>query len=164
MDTVSGETFAPGYQNKGVCQRACVGFNAPYRPPASVSKDSSAVDLRGYAKLHKIALGDCRTTKELYLAITTGELPRKPKKSEAHKKAFLQGLSPKNVPAKEVMDTAGKKLESVRTFAEATATYRVEKSDADGLFHVFNQKTKHMHKKGFKKQADCEKAAAKLND
>ena len=50
-----------------------------------------------------------------------------------------------------------------KTTRKPTPLYRVEKSDGDGLFHVFNTKTKYMYKGGWPNKAQCEKACEKLN-
>ena len=132
MDTVSGETHGPGHKNKQDCLRQCQGF-VPAPGAGPITQDSSAVDMRAYLNKREIDQGDCRTTAELYHLITTGELPKKPKRVTRK-------------PAAKAPAKPGK---------------RPEKNDKDGLWHVFNMTTRHMYKRGYQTKAQCLEACKK---
>ena len=145
MDTVTGETYSPGYQNKGVCSVACETFVAPYTAVRLVTPDSSAVEMRTYARTHGIDLGDCRTREQLYSMITKTpeEIPKDVKKADDFEEMK------KSDPYADI--PTGKAL-----------TYLPKK--VDGQYYVYNSKTKRMRRKGYALRVDCLQACAKLNE
>lgn len=157
MDTRTYETHGPGHKNKQDCLRQCEGF-VPKEP---LSAESSAVTMRAYLNERGIDQGDCRTTEELYHLIETGELPGKATKKNPEKRSVLQGIAEASRPSGA--ETKKIFLPNVKALAKPSKQYRPEKSDKDGLWHVFNMTRQYMYKGGWPNKVQCQAQCDKLN-